>query len=86
MQPLLSPVRQLFAAAIVFVCLVLGGIAATALGGGGPVDIRGVYDASSHVGPTAYRQTWHVTSENLSTGAFAASTLPARRVSSSPAG
>jgi hypothetical protein len=69
-QPLLSPVRQLFAAAIVFVCLVLGGIAATALGGGGPVDIRGVYVASPQVGSTAYPQTWHVTRENLSTGGF----------------
>ena len=62
--------RARTAAALVVACLALGGLTVGALGGNGPVDIRGVYDATSHVGAAAYPQTWHVTQENLTTGAF----------------
>lgn len=72
-------VSRAYVSAAAVACLALGLAGAGALGAGGPVDIRGTYDATSHVGGASYPQAWHVTSENLTTGAF-------RGVDTSPVG
>ena len=56
---------------VALVAGLLGGAAdASTTRAAGQIDVRGVWDAPSHVGATSYPQQWHITSENLATGAY----------------
>ena len=47
-----------------------GGASAASRAASSQIDLRGVWDAPSHVGTAAYPQQWHITKENLTTGAY----------------
>ncbi len=50
--------------------LFLGIATALPAGASGVLDLRGTWVGESHVGSAVYPQDWHITEENLATGAF----------------